>query len=577
MTAASDHTILRSGVILTATGVVSAATVRYAIDASNGDMIVGLGFLLYLGLIFLAAPRRPLPLTPQIAFAAFAAIYLSGAVGQNSNTIATAVYVAAGALAYLATPRTFRPLAVAAFALWTPAFRLFGPDPLAGFYPITDAVAALLALFFLVATLVGRGHEGADEHLRRVGLGLLGVACVARISERHFVVASPGAIAPDDVWAMVVVVVLPLLAIARLRPQLRDALATGVALGAYVLVGVALIAGKSYHVDSVAVVHRAAELLLQGQNPYTALDIPEALQHFGIDPELVTHLQDGSPLHTLNYPALSFLVLVPFVALGLQDVRPIYLVEILILVLVVTRQARVPWRPLVVAAVVGNAVIARQNVLAGVDPLWAIATLFAFLFIGRRWPSAVALGVAVAVRQPAWFFAPFYVLTVWKRSGRREALLRAALAAIVAAVPNLPFFLASPGDFLGGVSAPMLGALEPYGVGLIRFSLDGAVPFLPRAAYAALSIGALVGLVVVLWRAWRHFPNGALTFPNGVLWFGWRSLQNYFSFAALFAMVGDEDIIAGESIAREAAGPDALRHDVARAVDVTPDAEHPKS
>jgi uncharacterized membrane protein len=220
------------------------------------------------------------------------------------------------------------------------------------------------------------------------------------------------------------------------------------------------------------------------------------------------------------------------------------------------RRARLPWRPLIAAAVVGNAVIARQNVLAGVDPLWAIATLCAFLFIGRRWLSAVSLGVAVAVRQPAWFFAPFWVLAVWKRHGRREALRRAGLAAIVAAIPNVPFFLASPGEFLAGVTAPMIGALEPDGIGLIRFSLDGGLPFLPRPAYAVLAVVVLGGLLAVLWRGWRRLPNGALILPNGVLWVGWRSLQNYFSFAAIFALAADEDLVAGQPAARDPAAPD---------------------
>lgn len=551
-----DRAIVRSGVILTATGVVSAATARYAIDASTGDVVVGFGFLLYLTLIFLAAPRRPVRFASQLAFAAFAAIYLSGAVSNGVDAFGTVLYVAAGGLAYAVTQRLYRPLAVAAFALWTPAFRLFGPDPLGGFYPVTVALAAVLALFFLVATLVTRAPKEPDEHVRRIGLGLLAVACVALISERHFVVASPGAIAPDDLWALVVIAVLPILAIARLRPQIRDALATGVALGAYVLVGIAFIAGKPYHVDSVTVVHRAAQLLLQGQDPYSVLDIPEALRHFGLAPELVTNLQDGSAVHTLNYPALSFLVLAPFIALGLQDIRPIYLVEILVLVLIVIRRARVPWRPLVAAAVVGNAVIARQNVLAGVDPLWAILTVFAFLFMGRRWLSPICMGLAAAVRQPAWFFVPFFVLTVWKRDGRREAFRRGGIAAAAALLPNLPFIIAAPDDFFAGVLAPILGPLEPYGVGLIRFSLDGLVPFLPRGAYAVLSLVALASLLVLLWRAWRRFPNGALTFPNGVLWFAWRSLQNYFGFAGLFAMLGDEEIITGDPLHADAARRD---------------------
>lgn len=537
----ADATLIRAGLIMTATGVVSAATVRYAVDEPTGDTIFGFGFLFYLILLAVSASRRQSALAPPLALAAFAAIYFTGTFATNANDLGVVLYLVAGALAYLATPRRFRTFAVAAVALWTPAFRLFGPDPLRGFYPLSLAAATVLSLFFLVIMLLA-DTEDDDERLRRIGLGLLAVACVARISERHLIVASRDAIAPDDVWAFVVLAALPVLAVVPAHRRIRDALATGVALGAYLLSSLALLIGKPYHVDSVAVVHRASDILLAGGDPYRDLNVTEALTHFGIDPILATHLLDGSPLHAYNYPALSFLIPAPFIAAGLQDIRYIYLFEIIILVLVLVGRARVPWRPLIAAAVVGNAVISRQNVLAGVDPTWAIATLLAFVFVARRWWSPILMGLAIAARQGAWFFAPFYVLAVWTRRGRAAAIRAAAIAAMTAIIPNLPFFLMSPGDFLFGVTEPLLDALEPYGVGLIRFSMDGYLPFMPRAAYAVLSIAALVGFIVLLARRRRDFPTGILVFPSVVLWLAWRSLQNYFSFAAVFALAGDEEL-----------------------------------
>ena len=542
-------TITRAGLLLTATGVLSAAIVRHAID-EGGDIIFAYGFLLYLLLILFAVPRQQLRIAPLVAFGAFAAMYLSATVGEGTNDLALSLYVIAAAAAYVLTRPIFRPLAVAAFALWTPAFRLFGPTPFGDLYPGFMAIASVLALFFLVAVLLSRDTDDPDEQLRRIGLALLAVAVIARISERHFVVASLQ-VAPDELWALVVLAVFPVLAIARMRRPLRDALATGVALGGYLLVGLALIVGKSYHVDSVVVVHKAAALLLAGQDPYRDLNVVDALRQFGLDPNLGTHLQNGTQLMTYSYPALSFLVPAPFLALGLGDVRFIYLGEILILALILVRAVRVPWRPLVTAAIVGNAVISRQNILAGVDPLWALLALGAFLAIGRRWWSPILLGLAAATRQPAWFFIPFYLVAVWRRFGRAEALRRAGIAAVAGLLPNLPFFLWSPFDFLNGVLAPMFGPLEPYGVGLIRFSTDGEIPLLARAAYGFGSTAALVILVVLLWRYWRRIPNAALVFPSLVLWFAWRSLQNYFSFTAVFAMSGDDGLVTGESLVAE--------------------------
>ena len=548
MTGTHGHAVLiRAGLILTGTGIVSASSVRHAID-EGGDIVFAYGFLLYLILILAAVPRRPVRYASQLAFCAFAAMYLTAATDPATNVLGLALYVGAGGLAYFVTPARFRTLTVAALASWTPGLRFFSGDPFVGVYPVTNAVAGILALFFLVAVLVARDDVDDEERVRRIGLGLLAVATFARISERHYVVSSPGVLAPDDLWALVVVAVLPILAIARIRRPVRDALATGVALGAYVLVGVALVLGKSYHVDSVAVVHRAADIVIAGHNPYHDLDVVESLRHFGLDPALATHLEDGSDVTTYNYPALSFLVPAPFVALGLRDIRFLYLAEIVALSLLLIREVRVPWRPLVTAAIVGNAIILRQNVLAGVDPLWAVFTILAFLFIERRWSSPIFIGLACATRQPAWFFLPFYVVAVWKREGRTAALRRVGIATIAGIVPNLPFFLMSPGDLLGGVLMPTLGPLEPYGVGLIRFAMDGELPLLARGVYGAASIAVMAALLVLLWRAWRRLPNGTLVFPSTILWFAWRSLQNYFSFAGVFAMAGDEAIVAGDAM-----------------------------
>ncbi len=558
--------IARAGIILTATGVVSAATVRHAID-EGGDLVLAYAFVLYLALMLIAVPRRQHRYAPPLAFFAFGAMYLSAAADEGADVLGMALYVSAATFAYLVTPQLYRPLTVAAFALWTPAIRFFGPDPTFGEYPSGVAIASVLALFFLVAVLVDRATIDIEERVRRIGLGLLGVACVARVTERHDLVSAPGIIAPDDIWALIVVAVLALLVVVPLHRLTRDALATGAALGAYVLVGAFVIVGKQYHVDAVALVHRATELFLAGHDPYRDLQAAEALRHFGLDPALQTHLEDGSGLQTFNYPALSFLVPAPFVALGLADLRPLYLAEVVGLVLVLVRQARVPWRPLVAAAVVGNAVIWRQNVVAGVDPLWAVLAILAFVFFRKRWASPILLGLACAARQPAWFFAPFYVLLAWKREGRGPALRRTGIAALAALLPNLPFLLWSPGDFIEGISAPMLGALQPYGVGLIRFALDGVLPLLPRGVYGILSLLAMVGLLTMLWRRWRRLPLGTLVFPSLVLWFAWRSLQNYFGFAGVLALSGDEALLGDDEELRGDAGPAADDRERPRGID----------
>src|SRR4029079_15374787 len=143
-------------------------------------------------------------------------------------------------------------------------------------------------------------------------------------------VRSPG-FAPGEILAVVCAVGLPALSYGRIRPARRELMATGLALLRCSFVGLGYIFGKSYHTDVVAAVHRATELLIGGQNPYSVFDLPAAIARFGLDPELATHLENGSVVHTFNYPAMSFLQLVPWVWLGLTDIRWVYLIETLLI------------------------------------------------------------------------------------------------------------------------------------------------------------------------------------------------------------------------------------------------------
>jgi hypothetical protein len=549
-----SSTLLRAALALTATGIVSAASIRHAQEESSTDLAFAVGYAFYLSLILIATPRHPPRWGPLLGFAFAAVTYIFAITTLSGNAIAVGLYLLAALLGYLATPAPFRPLAVAAFALWTPAIRFFGPDPLAGEFPPLLAFASVLSLINLVAALLDRSAVDPLERLRRIGLGLLAVATVAAVVERHLVVESKG-VAPDDVMALVVVGVLPILAVVRLRPSTRDAIATGLALATFLLAAMALLLGKGYHVDAVTAPHVAAQELLAGHDPYTTFDLPAALAQFGIDPELVTHYEDGSVVRSLSYPAMNFLLVTPFIALGATDIRWIYLTEIIVLVLILLRKVRIPWRPLVSAGIVGNTVTMRQSILAGIDPTWWVLLTVAWIFVESAWLSPIAVGLAVASRQPAWFAAPFYVLAIWKRSGRAEAVRRAAIVGVVALLPNLPFIVDNPVAFFDSIASPMIGALAPYGVGFVRLSLDGPLPLLPRAAYGALAAVSFVTLMAVLWRFWRSVPIGAVIFPFVPLYLAWRSLQNYFGSIPLLAMAGDDELIVGN--ARERREPSA--------------------
>jgi len=531
---------LRVGLALTATGIASAGLGRRALSGSGADVPLAVAFGCFVILLVLATLRRPPRASVWIALALTAGVYVATASALAETPLGMAAYFAAAALAISRTAAHLRAFTVAAFALWTPALDVFAAPDVA-VLPGPVLIAAMFALSYTVLVLVDPSRVHPSDRLRRLGFGIVAIAVMAALFDRHLAVGSSG-LAPDDLLAIVVAFAVPLLAHLNVRTSTRDVVATLLVLSTFAFVGLACISAVPYHADAVAALHRAAEIFLAGQDPYAVFDLPEALARFQMDPQLATHLEGGAVLHAYNYPALSFLLVAPFVALGLGDIRWVFLAEVLVLALVATSRLRTAWRPMALATVVGNAIVLRQQILAGIDPTWALLVIGSWLALGRSWLSPVLLGLAFAARQTAWFVAPFYVAVVWQRWGAREALRRAAVAAAAALAVDLPFFVGAPVRFIAGVSAPLLGPLEPDGVGLVRFGLAGIGPHLERGMYGALALVAFSALLLALVRWRRAAPSAPLVWPFVPLYVAWRSLQNYFVLTTLFVFVADEEL-----------------------------------
>ncbi|MGZ6392304.1 MAG: hypothetical protein ACXWQZ_23945, partial [Ktedonobacterales bacterium] len=164
------------------------------------------------------------------------------------------------------------------------------------------------------------------------------------------------------------------------------------------------------------------------------------------------------------------------------------------------------------------------------------------LFVAWRWwrqpvLSTVFLGLAIAAKQLAWFFLPFYAIYIWRERGWREALTRLAGAGGVFAVINEPFILNDPRAWLAGVLAPQVDPMFPLGNGIVGLSVSGLLPLAPSAVYTALFGLAIRVCIAWYWRFGRSMPEVALLLAVLPLFFAWRSLTTYFYFVALPTVV----------------------------------------
>jgi hypothetical protein len=309
-----------------------------------------------------------------------------------------------------------------------------------------------------------------------------------------------------------------------------------------------------------------ALLTLRGQNPYVGDHLIASLDYFHINgytplergqfsnpfaPPTATRIHailaayrahpnaphpEVSPLTIHSYPAGAFLVYTPFVWAGLPSMTPAQFTLWLALVLGIMAIAPPSWRLTVTLLALCN-FAALERILTGDFDIWWIAPLvLAWALASSRFRSAALIGLACAIKQTAWFLAPFYLIWAWRAFGPREALRRAAIALAAFLLINLPWILVSPRDWLTSVFVPISLPMFPGGVGLIGLTLAHLLPLYPRLVYTILEGGVMLGLLAVYWRVATRAPTLGLFIGLAPLVMAWRADERYFLLLSLLAV-----------------------------------------
>jgi hypothetical protein len=328
-----------------------------------------------------------------------------------------------------------------------------------------------------------------------------------------------------------------------------------------------------YHNDAIALNECAARLVLEGRDPYTDLDLFACYQSLGIGPDRTTPLRRGAFADVAvypsddqldrvwdqrasgvgtndefvwrpSYPALSFLVLLPIVIPGWDSNYLYFACLIVAMVLVVARAPR-SLRPFFLTALLGSASLAAFTVGGSSDLLYALPLVVAWMYRDRTW-AGIPLGVALAAKQIAWFFAPFWIIAVITERGWRAAARDLAVAAGIFAVTNLPFIVHDPQSWIAGIVTPVVEPMFARGSGLIFLFTNGGLPLGPSLAYTAVEAVAGIICLAVAWRTRRTSPELGAVLAVAPLFFAWRSLFSYFFLLPLFALAAIARMPLGE-------------------------------
>jgi hypothetical protein len=346
-------------------------------------------------------------------------------------------------------------------------------------------------------------------------------------------------------------------------------------LGGFAFIGVctavlALSTGpRDYTTDSSVYNHENALLVLDGRNPYTsdgawyaatrlAPNAPATQLRRGRfarrtlypSPEATialaqAKLRRGEPagpefdprvLH--SYPALSFLVDVPFLWLGLPTVALASLLAVAALAAVLLTALPRRLRAAALLVVLGNlyALLAAGE---GAFEAWALLpAALAFRLRDRRTLSPALLGLGCAVKQLVWPIAFLATVLAWRDGGPRAAARHAAIATAAFLLPNLPFALDAPAAWLGSLPIPVALPLFPTGFGLTALGTSGLLPLAPPVVYAAVELAAFAGLAWLFARRRRPVrAELALALATLPFLLAWRCSASYVWFVPALCLL----------------------------------------
>lgn len=310
----------------------------------------------------------------------------------------------------------------------------------------------------------------------------------------------------------------------------------------------------AYGTDESAFDQYAAQLFIHGHNPYTTSMAP-SFSLFHVSPDGFTYRLNGTAVTQLSYPALSFLLYVPLLLLGLTSQAAILMNVGAWALTVAMAYFLLPRDIKPLALVLGSYVIYTGFAVGGVtDALYVPFLLIAVYrwdrFVDssgwRRWISPVAMGLSLCIKQTPWFILPFLLLGLYyeKRmahpTARRPFLVmwqylwRLLLAFLL---PNFYFIAVSPMSWFRGILTPFIDHLVPAGEGVVAVA-----DFMGRGggtlgAYTALSASVFLCSIVFFANTYPRTKALLVFLPSLILFFSERSFSNYFVMFLLPAVI----------------------------------------
>lgn len=286
-------------------------------------------------------------------------------------------------------------------------------------------------------------------------------------------------------------------------------------------------------VDTALYMDFATRLFLKGRNPYD-------WDYAGVFDLYRTSQVGGTPrldgimaISSYPYPALSFLLLVPFHLFELPGAFLISYAALGLLMLVIFVNAPRSIQPLVLAPFVVGLDFSEVVPIGTMDIVWCLLLVGMIVSWEKPLWRAVLFGLAIAFKQSAWLVAPFLLIRLWRDAEaatpspwKRLALFGGISGGVFLAF-NVPFFLWGPRAWFEGVAVNVEAPLVMFSQGGLASLTQLGFVTLPKNYYALIMAVVLGLLLVAYWRHYASLRHTLWFIPGIFLWMTYRNINSY--------------------------------------------------
>ncbi|WP_216604162.1 hypothetical protein, partial [Acidianus sp. RZ1] len=279
--------------------------------------------------------------------------------------------------------------------------------------------------------------------------------------------------------------------------------------------------------DEIMIDYYSAYLFLHGLNPYIPYNTANVYQFYHVSSLIYgTPITTGGVVTNLNYPSLSFLLLIPAVILHISpNFVPLsfYFATIILLYFILMKHNEKSILPALIAPLLININYFYYPTGGVPDVIWVFFLLLS-LSSNNDTLRGIAYGLSASVKQFPLALLPFYIIYLYKeRKNYKKFSLYSALTFLFL---NGYFIILSPFYYFRDILYPVTASLIGIGFGPSVFSFGG-IFYVYKQFFLVAMILVFISEIYVFMTKYRDFKLDWVVFPYFVFLFEYRVLWNY--------------------------------------------------